>query len=169
MIAPSDIFHGAGRRVTSVALALGLGFGASGCSLLSEYRSVDRESIRNPQGHVVGKKETLRYNGTGEELTRIALYTPWRNQDGQIVGYEERTRGGSIIRDLKGNVIGGRWKDLRSRGTNARSEGLTLVFAAPAARPGSAEGAGSIETAQAPRPAASVDYVRLASLLFARE
>jgi hypothetical protein len=162
-----DMFHSAGKRTASILLLLGLGFGAGGCSLLSEYRSVEQEPIRNPQGHVVGKRETLRYNGTGEELTRFALYEPWRNQDGKVVGYEERTRGGSIIRDLKGNVIGGRWKDLRSRGTNARSRGLVLVFVVPPV-PGSAEGAGAVETAEAPRPAGALDYVRLASLHFAR-
>jgi hypothetical protein len=165
MIVLRDMLHSAGRRTASLVLALGLGVGASGCSLLTEYRSVEQEPIRNPQGHVVGKRETLRYNGTGEELTRIALYEPWRDQDGKIVGYEERTRGGSIIRDLKGNVIGGRWKDLRSRGTNAHSRGLVLVFVTPT-RPGSAEGAG---TAEAPRPAGALDYVRLASLHFARQ
>lgn len=139
-----------------VALVLGLGFAAGGCSLLSEYRAMDREAIRNPEGHVVGQKEVLQYRGTGEELTRIALYTPWRSQDGTIVGYEERTRSGSVIRDLQGKVIGSRWKDLRSRATN-RSEGVSVVFSAPASRHGA--------DAELGTPVAALDFVRLAGRL----
>src|SRR5688572_19573564 len=123
------------NRKIRLALIAGLGFIASGCSLLSEYRAVDTSAIRNPEGHVVGQKETLKYRGSGEELTRIALYTPWRNHEGQIAGYEERTRSGSVIRDLQGNVIGARYRDLRSRGTN-RSEGIAVVFSTPASRRG---------------------------------
>jgi len=139
-----------------VALVLGLGFAASGCSLLSDYRAMDRSPIHNPEGHVVGQKETLQLRGTGEELTRIALYTPWRNLDGQVVGYEEQTRSGSVIRDLQGNVIGGRWKDLRSRATN-RNEGISVVFATQPSRQGA--------DAEPMAPVAALDFVRLAGRL----
>lgn len=143
------------NRMMKLALIVGLGYLAGGCSLLSEYRAVDTSAIHNPEGHVVGQKETLKYRGTGEELTRIALYTPWRGQDGQIAGYEERTRSGSVIRDLQGNVIGSRYRDLRSRGTN-RSEGIAFVFPAPASRQGA-----EAETT----PLATLDFVGLAGRL----
>lgn len=133
MIRRPGIFRYA-RLAACGALVAGLGVAAGGCSLLSEYRTVDREALRNPQGHVVGQKEFVRHRDTGERVTRISLYTPRRNDAGAIVAYEERTRGGSLIRDLDGQVIGGRYKDLRSRGTNAYSQGVTLIFAQPATR-----------------------------------
>jgi hypothetical protein len=144
------------NKKIKLALIAGLAYIAGGCSLLSEYRAVDTSAIRNPDGHVVGQKETLKYRGTGEEMTRIALYTPWRNQDGKIAGYEERTGSGSVIRDLQGNVIGSRWKDLRSRGTN-RSEGIAVVFSTPASRKGA--------EAETQTPLATLDFVGLAGRL----
>jgi hypothetical protein len=144
------------NRMLKLVVIAGLGYIASGCSLLSEYRAVDRAAILNPEGHVVGQKEILKYRGTGEEMTRIAIYTPWRGHDGQIAGYEERTRGGSVIRDLQGNIIGSRWKDLRSRGTN-RSEGFAVVMSAPAPRKGA--------EADTPTPLATLDFVGLAGRL----
>jgi hypothetical protein len=45
-----------------------------------------------------------------------------------LVGYEEQSRGGAIIRDTYGRAIGARFADLRSRGTNAKNRGLTIVF-----------------------------------------
>ncbi|MEW5863286.1 MAG: hypothetical protein AB1773_06785 [Pseudomonadota bacterium] len=146
----------AGRGASRLALVAVFGIAVSGCSLLSEYRIIERDVLRNPDGHIVGQKETLRYRGTGEVLTRLSLYAPWRNAEGQIVGYEERTRSGSIIRDLQGNVIGGRWKDLRSRGTNMYNEGISVVFMQPAPR----RGAGSEL-----QPVAALDFVRLAERL----
>jgi hypothetical protein len=144
------------KAVGKAVMVLGLGFAASGCSLLSDYRAMERAPIHNPEGHVVGQKETLQLRGTGEELTRIALYTPWRNLDGQIVGYEEQTRSGSVIRDLQGNVIGGRWKDLRSRATN-RNEGISVVFATQPSRQGA--------DAEPMAPVAALDFARLAGRL----
>ena len=144
------------NRLLKLAVVAGLGYIASGCSLLSEYRAIDRAAIRNPEGHVVGQKETLKYRGTGEEMTRIAIYTPWRGQDGQIAGYEERTSSGSVIRDLQGNVIGSRWRDLRSRGTN-RNEGFAVVMSAPASRHGAELDTGT--------PLATLDFVGLAGRL----
>ena len=49
-------------------------------------------------------------------------------RNGEIVGYEEPARDGAIIRDLDGRNIGGRFSDLRSRGTNSKNKGLTIVL-----------------------------------------
>jgi hypothetical protein len=37
-------------------------------------------------------------------------------------------KGGVVLRDLTGKRIGSRYVDLRSRGSNARNSGLTIVF-----------------------------------------
>lgn len=111
-------------RILIVAASLAIG----GCSTLTEYGSVRKESVRNDQGHVIGHKELLRNARTGEVLARVALYTPLLSDSGAIVGYEEQARGGSIIRDLDGVGIGGRFSDLRSRGTNSRNKGLMIVM-----------------------------------------
>jgi len=153
------------KRLSTLVVLLALG--TSGCSLLSEHRSLGKEAVLNPQGHVVGQKETLRSRSTGEELTRIALYTPWYS-DGKVAGYEQRTRSGSVIRDLKGNVIGARYEDLRSRGTNAHSRGFAVVLAAPLPRKG-AEVGDAIDSAQAPAAPAALDYVKLAGLSVVRQ
>lgn len=111
-------------RTLIVAASLAIG----GCSTLTEYGSVRKEFVRNDQGHVIGHKELLRNERTGEVLARVALYTPFLSDSGAIVGYEEQARGGSIIRDLDGIGIGGRFSDLRSRGTNSRNKGLMIVM-----------------------------------------
>ena len=107
-----------------VAACLAIG----GCSTMTEYGSVRKEGLRNDQGHLIGYKELLRNERTGEVMAHIALFTPMREASGEIVGYEEPARDGAIIRDLDGRNIGGRFSDLRSRGTNAKSKGLTIVF-----------------------------------------
>ena len=111
-------------RTLLIAASLAIG----GCSTMTEYGSVRKESLRNDQGHVIGYKEMLRNERTGEVMAQIALYTPVRSESGQIVGYEEQARDGAIIRDLNGRSIGGRFSDLRSRGTNSKNKGLTIVF-----------------------------------------
>ena len=112
-------------RVLIVAACLALG----GCTTLTNFGvSVGKESLRNDQGHVIGYKDLLRNERTGEVMAQIALYTPVRSESGEIVGYEEQARDGAIIRDLNGRSIGGRFSDLRSRGTNAKNKGLTIVF-----------------------------------------
>jgi hypothetical protein len=63
----------------------------------------------------------VRDRNTGEELAQIALFVPRVGERGQIVGYEERVRGGSVLRDLSGKKIGGRWLDVRS------GKGLMIV------------------------------------------
>src|SRR5215218_318110 len=98
---------------TALIAALGL---AGGCSVI-EYKStaaVGREDLKNAQGHVVGYKDVIRAE-TGEEIAQIALFVP-RIERGELVGYEERVRGGSVLRDLNGKRVGGRWIDARSRG-----------------------------------------------------
>jgi len=95
---------------------------SSGCSTLSDYGSVRRESVRNEQGVVVGYKEMLRNERTGEVIAQVQLFTPMLDAAGEIVGYEEQTKNGAIIRDLEGRSIGGRFTDLRSR------KSLTIVM-----------------------------------------
>jgi len=103
-------------------------FAIGGCSTMTEYGSAGKEGLRNEQGHLIGYKELLRNERTGEVMAQIALFTPMRGASGEIVGYEEPARDGAIIRDLDGRNIGGRFSDLRSRGTNSKSKGLTIVF-----------------------------------------
>ena len=107
-----------------VAACLAIG----GCSTMTEYGSVRKEGLRNDQGHLIGYKELLRNERTGEVMAQIALFTPMHGASGEIVGYEEPARDGAIIRDLDGRNIGGRFSDLRSRGTNSKNKGLTIVF-----------------------------------------
>ena len=108
----------------SAAVAL-----AAGCST-TQFEPVAVEELHNAQGHVIGQKEVLCDCRTGERLARLSLYVP-RYEDGRLVGYEEVVRGGSILRDLNGKVIGNRFVDLRSRGTNFQNKGLTVVFVQP--------------------------------------
>lgn len=108
------------------AVVLALGFAAGGCSVL-DMKPVAREDLRNAQGHVVGYKEIMRDRLTGEEMAQIALFIPRFDERGVLIGYEERVRGGSVLHDLNGKKIGGRWDDLRARGTNPQSKGLLIV------------------------------------------
>ncbi len=93
-----------------------------GCSTLTDYGVMRKDSLRNDQGHVIGYKEMLRNESTGEVVAQVALFTPMRGENGDIVGYEEQTRGEAIIRDLDGRSIGGKFTDLRSR------KSLTIVM-----------------------------------------
>ena len=54
--------------------------------------------------------------------------TSLTNADGHVVGYEERVAGGSILRNLNGKVIGERWVDMRSRGSNPGNGGIAIVY-----------------------------------------
>lgn len=112
------------------ALIIAACFAIGGCTTMSDFgsTSVRKESLRNEQGHVIGYKDMLRNERTGEVLAQVSLYTPMRDDSGEIVGYEEKVSDGSVIRDLNGRSIGGRFSDLRSRGTNSKSKGLTIVF-----------------------------------------
>lgn len=105
------------------ALILAACFAIGGCTTMSDFgTSTRKESLRNDQGHVVGYKDMLRNDQTGELLARVMLYTPMRGDNGEIVGYEEQTRGGAVIRDLNGRNIGTKFTDLRSR------KSLTIVM-----------------------------------------
>lgn len=98
---------------------LAFGLAAGGCTHLAtpsgDVQALGKEDLRNAQGHVIGTKEVARDAATGEQFTQIALYLPRLDSGGRIVGYEERLRSGSVLRDLRGRKIGGRFDDLRSR------------------------------------------------------
>jgi|SRR6185503_13964060 len=121
---------------TMIVAALGLA--ASGCSVL-ESKPVAREDLKNTQGHVIGYKDVMRDARTGEELAQIALFVPRVNSRGEVVGYEERVRGGSVLRDLNGKKIGGRFVDVRSRGSNPGNSGLMIVVRGKSAETAVAE------------------------------
>jgi hypothetical protein len=109
--------------MTTRALIIAACFAIGGCTTMSDLStSVRKESLRNDQGHVIGYKDMLRNERTGEILAQVSLYTPMLGENGEIVGYEERTRGGAVILDLNGRRIGNRFSDLRSR------KSLTIVF-----------------------------------------
>jgi hypothetical protein len=117
------------KTLKRTALILALGLAAGGCSIV-EYKSaaaVGREDLKNAQGHVVGYKDVMRNADTGEEIAQIALFVPRVGERGDIIGYEERVRGGSVLRDVNGKRIGGRWLDVRSRASNPQSKGLLIV------------------------------------------
>ena len=107
------------KALKRTAAILAIGLAAGGCSVL-DTKPMAREDLTNAQGHVVGYKEMMRDSRTGEEMAQIALYVPRIGDRGEIIGYEERVRGGSILRDLNGRRIGGGWHDVRS--------GKTLVI-----------------------------------------
>ena len=115
--------------MTTRMLIIAACFAIGGCTTMGDFgTSLRKESLRNDQGHVIGYKNMLRNAQTGEVLAQVSLYTPIRGESGEIVGYEEPAKDGSIIRDLNGRSIGARFSDLRSRGTNARNKGLTIVM-----------------------------------------
>jgi hypothetical protein len=114
------------KRTKALMIAACVALG--GCTTLTDYGVVRKDALRNDQGHIIGSKELLRNERTGEVVAQVAMFTPLRSESGAIVGYEEQARSGSIIRDLDGNRIGQRFADLRSRGTNSKGRGLTIVF-----------------------------------------
>jgi hypothetical protein len=114
-------------RLAKTITLLAVSLAASGCSLL-EFKPLDKETLRNSQGHVIGYRERLCDCSAGEELDRVVLFTPRLTQAGNVIGYEERIKNGVVLWDTRGKRIGSRYVDLRSRGTNARNSGLTIVF-----------------------------------------
>ena len=109
--------------MTTRALIIAACFAIGGCTTLSDFgTTVRKEGLKNDQGHVIGYKEMLRNERTGEILAQVLLYTPMRSESGEIIGYEEQSRGGAIIRDINGRSIGSKFTDLRSR------KSLTIVF-----------------------------------------
>ena len=107
---------------------LALALAAGGCSTLDFKSLSGKETLKNAQGHVIGYKERVCDCQAGEELDRVVLFTPRFSETGRVVAYEERMKGGVILWDTRGKRIGSRYVDLRSRGTNARNSGLTIVF-----------------------------------------
>ena len=108
------------KTLISAAAVIALGLAAGGCAVL-DTKPLAHDDLKNAQGHVVGYKDTVRDRETGEEMAQIALFVPRFSDSGKIIGYEERVRGGSILRDLNGRKIGGRWLDVRS------GKGLVIV------------------------------------------
>jgi len=92
-----------------------------------ETKPVAREDLKNARGHVVGYKDLMVDSRSGEELAQLTLFVPRLGEGGEIVGYEERVRGGTVLRELNGKRIGVRWLDVRSRGTNPQSKGLLIM------------------------------------------
>lgn len=123
---------------------LALGLVAGGCSVI-ETKSVAREDLKNPQGHVIGYKDIMRDSRTGEELAQLTLFLPRLDERGEIVGYEERVRGGTVLHDLNGKRIGARWLDVRSRGTNPQNKGLLILVRGKESEHASVAQAPSIE------------------------
>ena len=105
------------------ALIVAACFAIGGCTTMTDFgTSVRKDTLKNDQGHVIGYKNMLRNEHTGEVLAQVLLYTPMLSERGEIVGYEEQTRGGAIIRDVDGRAIGSKFADLRSR------KFVTIVF-----------------------------------------
>jgi hypothetical protein len=135
-------------RITRVIPLLALGFAAGGCSTV-DLKQVSVQPLRNAEGYVIGQKETLCDCRKGERISRVALFEPRFDEQGALVGYQERIPGGLVLRDLNGRRIGSRYVDLRSRVTNAHSKGLTiLVYSQPAARAAVAAATGIDELVQ---------------------
>jgi len=95
---------------------------------MMEYKPLGKETLKNSQGHVIGYRERLCDCAAGEELDRVVLFTPRLTEAGNVIGYEEKIKNGVVLWNLRGKRIGSRYVDLRSRGTNARNSGLTIVF-----------------------------------------
>ena len=113
-----------------MATVLALSFAAFACAV-PEYKSVVTYPLRNSLGHVIGHKEILQDVRGGGELDHITLYAPRLGDKGDVVGYEESVPGGAVLRDLDGRRVGVRQIDLRSRGTNQQSPGVTTIFVTP--------------------------------------
>ena len=110
-----------------ITAILALAFLTAACSTVEYHYVGTRQTLKNDQGHVVGQKETLRDPRTGEQFEQVTYFTPRRDEKGAIVGYEEPLPPGVVLRGLDGRRVGVRYTDLRSRGTNPRSDGVTVI------------------------------------------
>lgn len=117
-----------------ITMLLAVAVLATGCSSV-EWKQVSTTALRNEQGHVIGQKETLCDCLHGERIARLALFEPRFDEHGVLVGYEEKVRGGTVLRDLNGRRIGVSWVDIRSRANNPRSKGLTIIVHGQPATP----------------------------------
>jgi hypothetical protein len=100
------------RRFLSAALATA-SLMIAGCTSV-EYRTVNKQHIRNNAGHIIGYSAIDENPNTKERIERQVQFNPIKNDQGIVERYEEPTRYGAIIRDTSGNKIGERRKDLRS-------------------------------------------------------
>ena len=121
-------------RYLKITTVLAVAVLATGCSSV-EWKQVSTTALRNEQGHVIGQKETLCDCLHGERIARLALFEPRFDEHGVLVGYEEKVRGGTVLRDLNGRRIGVSWVDIRSRANNPRSKGLTIIVHGQPATP----------------------------------
>ena len=113
-------------RLITMTVILGLAALASGCSSV-EWKQMSVQALRDAQGHVIGQKELLCDCRSGERIARLALFEPRFDEHGVLVGYEEKVRGGTVLRDMNGRRIGTRYADARSRGNNPNTRGLTII------------------------------------------
>jgi hypothetical protein len=119
-------------RLITMTMIVGLVALASGCSSV-EWKQMSLQPLRNEAGHVIGQKELLCDCKNGERIARLALFEPRFDERGVLVGYEEKVRGGTVLRDMNGRRIGTRYSDVRGRANNPNSKGLTIiVHSAPA-------------------------------------
>ena len=115
--------------LTRTLLILTASFAIGGCSTMSgDFTPSSRQAMKNDEGHVVGYKQMLRNQETGEVSAQVQLFVPVKNAQGEVIAYEERTGDNSIIRGIDGRPIGTRFNDVRSRGTNVKSKGITLII-----------------------------------------
>ena len=100
----------------------------AGCATRDDFTSLSKEFLKDEKGHVVGEREKMRNERTGETVERIEVFVVLEGPQGALIGYEQRVPGGSIVRDAEGNPIGARYIDLRSRGSNPHGSGLLLLL-----------------------------------------
>src|SRR5436190_10395114 len=79
------------NKVLAIAM-VAASFLAGGCTTLTDYGSVRKEALRNEQGHVVGYKEMLRNDRTGEVIAQVSMYQPLLDNNGSVMGYEEHAK-----------------------------------------------------------------------------
>src|SRR5258706_5052515 len=114
---------------------LAAGFALSGCATVNEFGSTGKQNVTDAQGNVAGFKQLLRNERTGEVAAQVRMFAPIHNDVGDLIGYEEQTQDGALIRDLDGRQVGARFHDLRSRSTNARNKGVTVIIGSLYSRP----------------------------------
>jgi hypothetical protein len=119
------------RTTTMLIAAAALALAASvltGCATPDKYSSVSKDFVKDHAGHVIGERETLRNERTGETINNVEVFVVLLDPDGKLVGYEQRVKEGSIVRDVDGRPIGVRYVDLRGRSANPRAGGLLLLY-----------------------------------------
>ena len=98
----------------------------AGCASV-DYHYLASQPVTNDKGHVIGQKDLLSDARTGELIERVTLFKPRLDARGNVVGYEEPTPTGTVLRGLDGKRVGVRYTDLRSRGTNPQGEPVTVI------------------------------------------